>query len=406
MVIGGGAAGMTAAIFAARGGAQVTVLEQLPKVGRKILATGNGRCNFTNMNMDIGKYHGSNVKFAYGVLGRYGYMDTIRFFEDLGLHWIEEDGRVYPASLQASSVLDVLRYEMDYLGIDEVCGVSVEEIIFQSNGFTIKLKDGNKVFGDKVILATGGKANPGLGSIGKGYGLVKSLGHKITDTFPSLVQIKLDSPYLKGIAGIRHTGRAYIEMAGKTLREDFGEVQFTDYGVSGIPALQLSRIVGEYLKPGESLMFCLDMFPRINKDELFQLLIERNNLRPEKPLHISFIGLINKRLINALLKEGEINDVNMPCRNVTTEQLDRLAGILKKWSFNITGSKSWSEAQVTAGGISVLDINPRTMESKLVPGLYFAGEVMDIDGDCGGYNLHWAWSTGRIAGTSAAMSDR
>jgi predicted Rossmann fold flavoprotein len=405
LVIGGGAAGMTAAIFAARNGAKVTVLEQLPKVGRKILATGNGRCNFTNVNMDIGKYHGSNVKFAYGVLGRYGYMDTIRFFEDLGLYWIEEDGRVYPASQQASSVLDVLRYEMDYLGVEEACDVGIEEIAFQSNGFTIKLKDGSKIFGDKVILATGGKANPGLGSKGSGYELAKSLGHKIMEPFPSLVQIKLESPYLKGIAGVRHTGRASIEKSGESLREDFGEVQFTDYGVSGIPVLQLSRIVGEYLKTGDKLLFCLDMFPRISKDELFQLLLKRNNLRPEKPLHISFIGLINKRLINALLKEGEISDVNMPCRNVTREQLDRFAGILKKWSFNIIGTKSWSEAQVTAGGVSVSDINPKTMESKLVPGLYFAGEILDIDGDCGGYNLHWAWSTGSIAGISAAMND-
>lgn len=397
IVIGGGAAGMTAAIFAARSGAKVTVLEQLPKVGRKILATGNGRCNFTNTNMKADKYHGADKSFAREVLNKFGYEETISFFEDLGIHHIIEDGRIYPASLQASSILDVLRYEMDHLGVEEICDAKVDTISKDDSGFLIRHKDGNTIRGDKVIIATGGKANPGLGSKGSGYRLAKTLGHRIIEPFPSLVQIKLEYPYLKGMAGVRVTGRASIFREGKLLREDTGEIQFTDYGVSGIPILQLSRQVGTY--KDIDLTLNIDLFPYIEKEKLLQLLIKRIGLRNEKPLDISFIGLINKRLINVILKESGITKTSMPCFIVTKEQLSKVASVMKMWSFKVTGTKSWSEAQVTAGGVDVSDINVETMESKIVKGLYFAGEVMDIDGDCGGYNLQWAWATGCIAGT-------
>lgn len=401
LIIGGGAAGMTAAIFASRNGAKVIIVEQLPKVGRKILATGNGRCNLTNINIDIRRYHGNNVKFAYGALSRFGYLDTIQFFEDLGLHCIEEEGRIYPASLQASSVLDVIRYEMKTLGVEEICDARVTEIIKDKSGFALKLKDKRMIHGDKVIVTTGGKANPGLGSNGSGYDLVRSFGHKIVDTFPALVQLRLDAPYLKSITGVKLIGKASIEVEGKILREESGEILFTNYGVSGPPVIQLSRCVGEQIKLGKNPIFNLDLFPQINKDEVLQLLKKRCNLRVEKPLDFSFVGLINKRLINVLLKEAKITDVYIPCGKVTKEQLLAISNIMKKWSFNITGTKSWSEAQVTAGGLDVKDIDSKTMESKLMPGLYFAGEIIDIDGDCGGYNLQWAWSSGYLAGISA-----
>ena len=390
-VIGGGASGMTAAIFAARKGAKVTVLEQLPKVGRKILATGNGRCNFTNRNIDISKYHGKNAKFAYSVLSRFGFLDTISFFEDLGLHYTEEDGRIYPASLQASSVLDVLRYEMEHLGVEEVCDAKVDEIKKDGRGFLLRIKGKSPIICDKIIIATGGKANPGLGSKGSGYGLAKSLGHKIVEPFPSLVQIKLEYPYLKRMAGVRLTGRASVIKEGKLLREDIGEIQFTEYGVSGIPILQLSRQIGEHKEPDVNLVLNIDMFPYISKEDLLQLLIKRCNLRKDKPLDISFIGLINKKLINVILNESGITEVRIPCSRVSKEQLINIANVMKSWSFKIIGTKSWSEAQVTAGGVDVTDIDNKTLESKITQGLYFAGEIMDIDGDCGGYNLQWAW---------------
>jgi len=403
IIIGGGAAGMTAAIFASRNGAEVIILEQLPKVGRKILATGNGRCNLTNMDLDVSKYHGNNKKFAYGALARFGYEDTIEFFEDLGLNFVKEGSRIYPASLQASSVLDVLRYEMNRLGVEEVCDARVVGIIKGESGFSIKLKGDNKIYGDKVIVATGGKANPGLGSNGSGYDLVKPFGHKIINPFPAIVQMRLEADYLKSIAGVKVNANASIELDGKVLTEEYGEILFTNYGVSGPPVLQLSRNAGEAVLKGKKPIFNIDLFPGNNEEELLELLKKRCNLRPEKPLDFSFVGLINKRLINVLLREAKITNIKKPCSKVTDEELDRISNIIKKWPFKITGTNSWSEAVVTAGGVDVRDIDSKTMESRLVPGLYFAGEIMDIDGDCGGYNLQWAWSTGHLAGVNAAL---
>ncbi len=402
LVIGGGAAGMAAAITAAQNGAEVTVIEQLSKVGRKLLATGNGRCNFTNVNIDISKYHGSDIKFINEVLRSFGYEDTIRFFENLGLHYTVEEGRVYPASMQGSSVLDVLRYEMKSLGVVELCDTIVTKITKDNNTFILQLKDKDTIKGDRIILTTGGKANPSLGSKGRGYDLVKVLGHRIIEPFPSLVQLKLDVPFLKGIAGVRFNCKAMVEVRGNVLKEDLGEVLFTPYGISGIPILQLSRNAGEQLRRGVNPTLKLDLFPQMEEDELTELLIKRSRLKNEKPFDFSFVTLINKKLIRPILKEAGISDISMPCGEVTNKQLMIVSNILKNWTFDIIGTNSWSEAQVTAGGVNVSDINSRTMESKLMPGLFFAGEIVDVDGDCGGFNLQWAWATGHLAGLNVS----
>jgi predicted Rossmann fold flavoprotein len=403
LIIGGGAAGMTAAIIASLNGAQVVILEQLNRVGKKILATGNGRCNITNSRIDISRYHGKNVKFAYGALNQFDRHNTIGFFEDLGLCFVEEDeGKIYPASLQASSVLDVLRYEMKRLGVEEICDSKVVSISRSNSGFTLKLKDGRMVHGDKVIVATGGKANPGLGSNGSGYDLVKPLGHKIVEPFPALVQLRLNAQFLKALSGVKLIGEASIEAEGRIMRRERGEILFTNYGVSGPPVIQLSRCVGEQLNLGKKPVFILDMFPNINHQELLALLRKRSSLRGEKPLDFSFVGLINKRLINVLLKESGIVNIKMPCNTVGMEHIEAIASKMKRLDMEIIGTQSWSEAQVTAGGVDVTDINPKTMESKIIPGLYFAGEIMDIDGDCGGFNLQWAWSSGYVAGLHAS----
>ncbi len=403
LIIGGGAAGMTSAIAASRNGAKIVLLEQLPRVGKKILATGNGRCNLTNAHIYIDRYHGSNVKFAYAALNQFDRQDTIEFFEELGIHCVEEEeGKIYPASLQASSVLDVLRYEMNYLGIEQICDAKVISILPHNSGFTLQLKDGSRIQGDRVIVATGGKANPALGSNGSGYDLVKPLGHRIVEPFPALVQLRLYADFFKALSGVKLIGEASIGVDGRVLRREKGEILFTDYGVSGPPVIQLSRCAGEQLRAGEKPVFTIDMFPEISCDELLEILKKRCNLRGEKPLDFSFIGLINKRLINIILKETSIEDIHMPCSKVTLEHLRDIANKMKKWDFEIIGTQSWSQAQVTAGGVDVGDINPKTMESKLITGLYFAGEVIDIDGDCGGYNLQWAWSSGYVAGLNAS----
>lgn len=403
LIIGGGAAGMVAAISASRNGAKAVILEQLTRVGKKILATGNGRCNLTNAHIDIDRYHGNNVNFAYGALKQLDRKDTIKFFEELGIYCIEEEeGKIYPASLQASSVLDVLRYEMKSLGVEEICDARVISMLPDISSFTLQLKDGRRVYGDRVILATGGKANPGLGSNGSGYDLVKAFGHRIVEPFPALVQLRINAHFLKALSGIKLIGEASIEAEGRALRRERGEVLFTDYGVSGPPVIQLSRCAGEQLKLGRKTTFILDMFPHMSYDELLVLLKKRCGLRDKKPLDFSFVGLINKRLINIVLKEAGITDTKMPCSTVTTEKLEAITGKMKKWRFEVVGTQSWSEAQVTAGGLDVRDIDPKTMESRIIPGLYFAGEVMDIDGDCGGYNLQWAWSSGYVAGLNAS----
>ncbi|SHI79687.1 BaiN/RdsA family NAD(P)/FAD-dependent oxidoreductase [Lutispora thermophila] len=402
-VVGGGAAGMLASIVAARNGAEVLVLEQLPRVGKKLLATGNGRCNLTNINMNIRSFHGSNVNFAISALKKFDQRSAMDFFEDLGIHCVVEgEGKVFPASGQASSVLDVLRFEMERLGVKEICDARVESVSYGKKGFKINVKDRDSMWVDKVILTTGGKANPSLGANGSGYELAKAFGHKIIEPFPSLVKLKLDAPFLKSLSGAKIDGEAAIEVDGKVLRKESGEILFTDYGLSGPPVMQLSRIAGEHLRMGKRVNIALDLFPDMSFEELEDLLERRTYLREDKPFDFSFVGLINKRFINVLLKEAGISDLHMPCRYVTEDDMKAIANKMKRWVMSVSGTQSWSEAQVTAGGVDVSHINPETMESKIAPGLYFAGEIIDIDGDCGGFNLQWAWSSGYIAGLSAS----
>ncbi|MCQ1530150.1 BaiN/RdsA family NAD(P)/FAD-dependent oxidoreductase [Lutispora saccharofermentans] len=403
VVVGGGASGMLAAIVAARNGAHVSVAEQLPRVGKKLLATGNGRCNLTNTYMDIESFHGSKRAFAHAALAQFDQRAAMNFFEDLGIHCVEEDGgKVFPASGQASSVLDVLRYEMESLGVQEICDARAEAISHGKKGFNLKLKDKDAIRADKVILAAGGKANPGLGSNGSGYALAKTFGHRIVEPFPALVKLKLEAPYLKALSGAKITGEAAVESEGRILRRERGEILFTDYGVSGPPVIQLSRCTGEQLRNGKKVNIILDLFPHMALDALESLLERRTSLRQAKPFDFSFIGLINKRFINVLLKEAGVAALSMPCGDISREQVKAAAHKLKRWVIPISGTQSWSEAQVTAGGIDVSDIDPKTMESRLQPGLYFSGEIMDIDGDCGGFNLQWAWSSGYAAGYNAS----
>lgn len=404
LVIGGGAAGLIAAIAAARNGSKVIILEKMDRVGKKILATGNGRCNFTNMNMDLRFFHGSNVKFAKGVLRAFDVEQTISFFEYLGIaHKVEDGGKVFPMSDQASSVLDLLRYELQQLGIEERCNAEVVKIEREIEGFKVFLKDGKVVKGDKVILTTGGKASPQFGSDGYGYQLAKDLGHRSIEAFPALVQLKLQASFLKALKGVKFIGEASIVSKNQVLRREKGEILFTDYGISGPPILQLSRRAGEKLTKGDRIHIQIDMFPHLHKDELTEMLEIRLGYQPQKTLELSFIGLLNKRLIPIVLREAGIKDSQKKCSKVSKEEIEKFVDFFKEWRIQVVGTQSWNHAQTTAGGIDVEEIDPKTMESKLVDGLYLAGEVVDIDGDCGGFNLQWAWSSGYVAGESAAL---
>ena len=272
LVIGGGAAGMMAAIVARRNGAEVVVLERNNRVGKKILATGNGRCNYTNVNLNINNYHGENPKFAYGPLSKFNVENTMDFFEQLGITpAIEDNGKVFPLSFQSSSVLDVLRFEMEDLGIEVLSDAFVSDIK-KTHEFTVTLSNGKKIYGDKVIIATGGMSAPITGSDGFGYTLAKKLGHTIVDVFPGLVQLKLDGDIFKQVDGVKVLGKAKIYNNGELIKEDIGDILFTNYGISGPPILQLSRTALEYLNRGENIELGISLIHTKTQEEIYDYL--------------------------------------------------------------------------------------------------------------------------------------
>lgn len=404
IVVGGGAAGMIAAISAKRQGADVTILEKNPRVGKKILATGNGRCNFTNINADITCYSSNNPKFAYSALSNFSVQETINFFEKLGIaHRVEDMGKVFPMSDQASSVLDVLLYELNELGINIICDAEVKDIKKKKDNFIVKLVNGEEYLGDRVILTTGGKAMPSSGSDGNGYILATKLGHAVSDVFPALVQLMLEGSFFNRISGVKFVGSAEIIHNNKALAKDRGDILFANYGISGPPILQISRKAGELLHEGKEAFLKITIMDMMSKDDLRQLIAKRFQMGAKKPIDFSLVGLINKRLIAVVLQEAGINDLKCPAVNLSSKDQEKIVDILTDWRFKIKGTKGWQSAQVTAGGVDTKQINQNTMESKLVKGLFFAGEIIDIDGLCGGFNLQWAWSSGFIAGQNAAI---
>jgi hypothetical protein len=403
---------MAAAIAARRAGAEVTILERNPRIGKNLLATGNGRCNFTNLYADVSHYHGARPNFVYSALSRFGVAETIAFFQKLGIdHKVEDCGKVFPMSDQASSVLDVLRYELDDLGVTIRCGALVREIRHRDGAWRLQLGDGSTVNGDRVILAAGGQAMPASGSDGSGFELARQLGHTVIDPFPALVQLKLEGGFFKQVEGLKLTGTAEIlreqEKGGfSVVTRDRGEILFTSYGVSGPPILQISRKAGEMLQAGERPWVRLRVFDSMTPEDLDRLLGARFQNMPRKTLEISLVGLISKRLIPVLLREAGVADPRCRVANLAAGEREKIAGILTDWKLPVRGTMSWQNAQVTAGGVATAGIDPRTMESRLAPGLYLCGEVLDIDGACGGFNLQWAWSSGYIAGSSAATQVR
>ncbi|MDI9476296.1 MAG: NAD(P)/FAD-dependent oxidoreductase [Natronincolaceae bacterium] len=405
-IIGGGASGMLAAIIASRNGAVVTIYERMNRIGRKILATGNGRCNLTNVNLKWDNpqcIHGSDIRFAGHILKQFTVEETIDFFETLGIaHKVEEDGKVFPMSDQASSVLDVLRYELEKLGVRVICDTEIRKINRSGNKLKIADNNGAEYITDRIIIATGGRSNPNLGSNGSGYKLAEQLGHGIIKPFPSLVQLKLEASFLKAIKGVKFDGMVSIDIDGHILRKEKGEILFTDYGISGPPILQLSRIAIEALEDNKQPMIEIDMFPKHDYKELLDLIGLRFSYQYDRPLDFSFIGLINKRLIPIILRESGIHNINRTCSEVSDKEMEQIIKLLKCWRFKVIGSQSWMHSQVTAGGVNLKDVCPNTLESKIIPGIYFAGELLDIDGDCGGFNLQWAWSSGYVAGTCAS----
>lgn len=390
LIIGGGAAGLASAVSARKTNKRIkiAVLEKNDRVGKKILATGNGRCNFTNADITSDSYFGDR-KFIAGVLEQFGTADAVKFFEELGIMAREEDGRIYPRSNQATAVLDALRLYLDENSVDVITCSTVDRI-----------KDGERmtvgaIEAERVIVAAGGSAAPNFGSDGQAYGLLTSFGHRLVTPKPALVSVKTDTQLIKGLKGVKVHALVEIEHDGKKRACDTGEVLFTDYGLSGIPVMQISRFAekGGVIK--------LDMMPEMSLDETVEQLSERRKMFGERKANELYSGMMNKKIVIPMLRYANIDKTDVKAKYLTDKQVRKCAEFLKNLNLVILGTSGMANAQVTAGGIATDGFEVATMESKYKKGLYAAGEILDCDGLCGGFNLHWAWATGVIAGKAA-----
>lgn len=405
IIIGGGAAGMAAAIEAAHTDekVEILILERLDRVGKKILATGNGRCNYSNLNASVKNYYGKDSSFTAYSLKEFTVNDTVNFFNQMGVFPKEEnEGKLYPFSEQASAVSDALRNEIARLGIEIKTGFHVADISRNKKSFKITSKDGEVVRGDRVIVAGGGCAQPALGSDGSAFDLLKNLGHSMTNTAPALVQIKTEPKEVKSLQGIKFTGGVSLIHKDREIASEYGEVLFTDYGLSGPPIFQISTKVAFK----KNLIIALDFMVEYSPKEIFDILESRKEALGHLTMENYFVGLLNKRIGNLIARRAGIEKLSFPVNKLDNQLLWSMASYIKDYQIPVTGTKGFTNAQVTAGGILTEDFNGRTMESYIVDGLYACGEVLDIYGDCGGYNLQWAWSSGRLAGRSAVESFR
>ncbi len=391
-VIGGGAAGMLAALTAAENGHRVLLLERQSRVGRKLLATGNGRCNLSNYHVSPAHYHGG-AGFCDFALSQFDVGETLQYFASLGLLTVSEaSGRIYPMSNMAGSVLDVLRYALERPEIDLQTGQTVTAVRKMPEGFSVKTE--TDTFSARcLILAAGGAAGSKVGGGMDGYRLAKSLGHHRTALYPSLVQLKTDPTYPRALKGVKAQCGISICRGSQVLARNSGEVLFTEYGVSGPAIFDLSRSVSA---GGSDLTCLLNFFPDWEEAEVLHWLSQRQAAMAAHEASTLLTGSCHTRLGQMICKSAGFT--NQRAAGLTRNDLRRIARQATHFALPITGTCGFDQAQVTAGGLDTSEFDPRTLQSRLVPGLYACGELLDIDGDCGGYNLQWAWSSGRLAG--------
>ena len=399
-VIGGGAAGMMAAITSAREGARVTILEHKERIGKKILSTGNGRCNFTNTYQTPACYRSDNRDFAWNIIQKFNVEKTISFFKELGIYPKDRNGYLYPYSDQAAAILEVLQIEIAKLDICVMTEINVLDIQPVKRGIRVTT-DKKTITADSVILACGSKAAPVTGSDGSGYQLAKLFGHRIVPVLPALVQLRCAEKFYKSISGVRVQGTVEIYADDIFLASDTGEIQLTNYGISGIPVFQVSRYAAKALYKKQSVTAVLNFMPDMNKEEFLLFLQERITLCPYKTLDEFFTGVFPKKLCELWIRLSRLPK-EMRVSDLSGEQLEKLVLLIQHLRTHITETNSFEQAQICCGGVDTTEINPDTLESNYVPGIYFAGELLDVDGICGGYNLQWAWSSGFVAGKEAA----
>lgn len=393
VIVGGGASGLTAAITAARNGKDVTIIEKNNKCGKKILITGNGRCNFWNTDENLSHFHSSNSNLLKEFITDERKNSILKFFDSLGLAYKTKNGYYYPFSNQAFTVENALLSECKKLNIKIINDITVEKII-KKDCFIIN-PDKEKITAKNIIIATGSKAAPKTGSDGLGYEISKSLGHNIITPLPSLVQLKADEPYFKNWSGIRTDVKVNLLINHKYIKSETGEVQLTNYGLSGICIFNLSGETAKALNQNKNVIISINFIPFASNPKIFLQTLNKNSYH--KTISELLEGILHYKLVDIIIKKTHLKR-DLLLTTLTDNELNNLIKTLTDFQIEILDTHTLDHAQVCSGGIPLTEINSKTLESLKVKNLYFTGEIIDIDGDCGGYNLGWAWMSGIIAG--------
>lgn len=395
VIIGGGAAGLMSAVYLKKKYPEKTVriLEGLPRVGKKLALTGNGRCNITNKNINLSRYHGKNPEFCEYALSEYDNKITEDFFSGIGLPFIFEGDKGFPYSLQGSSVVDCLRFAADNLGVITHTETKVTNIQLSNGNYKI-IADNMSFLARNIIIATGlFSGGDKLGSDGSMLSVLEKAGFSVVKTTPAIVQVKTETDIVKQLKGIKVNANVTLKADGKTVREEYGETLFCDYGLSGPPVLQISR---EISRSNKQMQISLDIMPEINYNTLVNMLNKRSSDLKYLNLDEFFTGFLQKRLGQVILKSVGLK-LNDSVKVLKPDDIKRIAKTIKNFEFKVTGTTGFINSQVTAGGLDTDQFDHKTMMSKTNKGLYAIGEILDIDGDCGGFNLQWAWSSAMCA---------
>jgi len=392
IILGGGASGLAAAASLSSSGLRVTLIEKGDRVGRKIMAAGNGRCNLSNADMNP-DFYGTAAPFVRAVYETTPQEEVAAFFSSLGLMTAVEEGRVYPRTMMASSVLDVLRGGLS--GIEVVTGLEAVSLTpSRRGGWSVQLSNGEGLFAPSVIAAMGGSAGPHLGTDGAGTRMLGALGHSVTPLCPALVQLKCNHPALKSLKGVRLHAALTLDVDGKPAAHETGELLFADYGVSGVCVFQLSRFAARALHEKRRVTLYANLLPEI--DNTGAWLSERIALLSHADAQTLFTGVFPRLLTQAILRQADIRPEAEASR-LTPKAIAALADAMTGFPLPVTGTQGFKNAQVTSGGVSLDEVDPATMGSRLFDGLYLTGELLDVDGPCGGYNLHFAFASGITA---------
>lgn len=403
-IVGGGAAGMVSAITAADRAKRVLILEKGPKLGRKILISGNGRCNITNIDADkMGHYHSIDRDFIQGIIGKFNLEKTISFFSDLGIEFVEEKrGRLFPRSNQAQSVVDVLQDRIQRLNVEVVLNCKVLEIEKDSGRFVIKTAEKDLFAAKNVILASGGVSVEKVGGDQSGLEIASRFGHDISTLHPGLVPLKSPLNYLKRMKGVKTVAVVKIKGGkGKEGIRDHDDLFFAEYGVSGFTILNLSAQIVPMLNNG-LVNLEVNLFPGKTQSELRDTLRHRWMCNPHRTLNNSFLGILNSKLVDVLVEQLGF-DGQKCVGDIEEDECKQICKSLTSWNIPVNAPRGFDYAEVMIGGVVTHGINPQTLESYICPGLFFCGEIIDVHGDLGGYNFQWAWSSGTVAGRSSSL---